>query len=109
MARRTRVTLEDDLDGGLAEVTLQFGIGGAEYEIDLSTTNAHRFRTQIAPFIEHARQAGQRQRRVVRTSASRRRSQDIRAWAREQGIELSERGRIPASVAARYDAARRGA
>ena len=107
MARRTRVTLEDDLGGGQAEETLRFGIGGAEYEIDLSRTNATRFRTQIAPFIEHARQASQRQRRAVRTAASRRRSQDIRAWAREQGIELSERGRIPASVAARYEAARR--
>jgi hypothetical protein len=105
LARRTVVTLEDDLDGGPADETLQFGIDGREYEIDLSRKNAARLRKQIAPFIEHARRAGRRARRPVRTAASRRRSRDIREWARKQGIELSERGRIPANVVDKYDAA----
>lgn len=107
MARRTSVTLQDDLDGGPAEETLRFGISGAEYEIDLSSKNAARLRSQLAPFIEHARKAGKMPRRAVRTAASRRRSREIRAWAQAKGIELSERGRIPASVAAQYDAASR--
>jgi nucleoid-associated protein Lsr2 len=109
MARRTRVTLEDDLDGGPAAETLRFGIGGVEYEIDLSERNATRLRTLLAPFMEHGRKAGPRPRRTVRTAASRQRSREIRAWARARGIELSERGRIPASVAARYDADAAGA
>jgi nucleoid-associated protein Lsr2 len=107
MARRTSVTLQDDLDGGPAQETLRFGISGAEYEIDLSTKNATRLRSQLAPFIEHARKAGRVPRRAVRTAASRRRSRDIRAWAQAQGIELSGRGRIPAGVAAQFEAATR--
>ncbi len=57
MATKITVTLEDDLDGGPAEETVRFGLGGAQYEIDLNTKNARAFRTQLAPFIEHARQA----------------------------------------------------
>lgn len=104
MARKTIVVLQDDLDGGPADETLHFGIGGLEYEIDLSEKNAARLRKQLAPFVGHARKAGRTPRRVTRTAASRRRSRDIRAWAREQGIPLSERGRIPASVVEQYEA-----
>jgi Lsr2 len=66
MAQRVTVELEDDLDGGPAEETLRFGLGGSEYEIDLSKKNASAFRRQIAPYIEHARKAGSRQRRRAR-------------------------------------------
>ncbi len=76
------------------------------YEIDLSKKNAARFRQQLAPFIDHARKAAAGPRRPVRTAASRQRSRDIRVWAKEQGIPLSDRGRIPADIYARYDAAR---
>lgn len=106
MARRTIVTLEDDLDGSQAEETLRFSVGGSEYEIDLSRQNAARFRKDMGPFVEHARKAGRAQQRPVRTAASRRRSRDIRAWAKKQGIELSERGRIPSDVVEQYEAAR---
>jgi hypothetical protein len=58
MATKITVALEDDLDGGPADETVRFGIGGTEYEIDLSATNAVAFRRQSAPFIEHARRAG---------------------------------------------------
>jgi Fe-S cluster assembly scaffold protein SufB len=103
MARKTIVVLQDDLDGGPADETLHFGIGGLDYEIDLSERNAARLRKQLAPFVEHARKAGRAPRRAARTAASRRRSRDIRAWARERGIPLSERGRIPASVVEQYE------
>ena len=83
---------------------MRFGVGGAEYEIDLSERNAAKLRKQLAPFVEHARRAGSQPRRPVRTAASRRRSREIRDWAREQGIQLSERGRIPAGIAAQYEA-----
>jgi len=104
MARRTIVALEDDLDGGPADETVRFGVGGSEYEIDLSEKNAAKLRKQLAPFVDHARRASGQAHRPVRTAASRRRSRDIRAWARDQGIELSERGRIPAGIAAQYEA-----
>ncbi len=110
MAQRVTVELEDDLDGGPADETLRFGLGGTDYEIDLSKNNASRFRRQIAPYVEHARKAGRGQRRrPTRAASSRERSGDIRAWAKDQGITVSERGRIPASVIEQYEAAATGA
>jgi hypothetical protein len=109
MAQKIAVALEDDLDGGPADETVRFGLDGTEYEIDLSTKNANAFRRQLAPFIEHARKAGRGQRRRPgRTVSSRERSADIRAWAKDQGITVSERGRIPASVVEQYEAATKG-
>src|SRR5262249_40803326 len=109
MAQKITVAMEDDLDGGPADETVRFGLGGTEYEIDLSTKNANAFRRQLAPFIEHARKTGRGQRRRPgRTASSRERSADIRAWAKDQGITVSDRGRISASVAEQYGAAAEG-
>ena len=109
MAQRVTVALEDDLDGGPADETVRFAFGGADYEIDLSKKHAAAFRKKLAPFVEHARKAGRAQpRRASRTAASRQRSGDIRAWAKDQGITVSERGRIPASVVEQYRAATSG-
>ena len=81
-----------------------------DYEIDLSKKNASRFRRQIAPYIDHARKAGRGQRpRPVRAGSGHERSGDIRAWAKDQGITVSERGRIPANVIEQYQAATTGA
>src|SRR5262245_66161789 len=99
MATKISIALEDDLDGGPADETMRFAVGGTAYEIDLNKKNARAFRKQLAPFVEHARKAGRGQRRP-RTSASRPRSGDIRAWAREQGMAVSGRGRIPARALA---------
>jgi hypothetical protein len=106
MAQRVTVALEDDLDGGPADETVRFAFGGADYDIDLSKKNAATFRKQLAPFVDHARKAGRGQlRRPARTAASRQRSGDIRAWAKDRGITVSERGRIPANVVEQYQAA----
>jgi len=108
MATRTAVVLEDDLDGGRADQTVEFGLDGMDYVIDLSAKNAARFGRQLAPFIEHARKAGRGQRRQPgRPSSARERSSRIRAWAKGQGIAVSDRGRIPARIAEQYDAARK--
>jgi hypothetical protein len=109
MAQKITVELQDDLDGGPAEQTVRFGVDSAEYEIDLSKKNAAAFRRTLAPFIGHARKAGRGQRRRPgRSAASRERSGGIRAWAKDQGIAVSARGRIPASVAGQYHAATKG-
>ena len=105
MAQRVTVALEDDLDGGPADETVRFAFGGSDYEIDLSKKNAAAFRKKLALFVEHARRAGRAQpRRPGRTAASRQRSGDIRTWAKDHGIAVSERGRIPASVVERFEA-----
>jgi Lsr2 len=104
MAQKVTVALEDDLDGGPADETVRFGFGGSEYEIDLSAKNARDFRKQLTPFIEHAR-------RVIRgrrSAAGRQRSGAVRAWAKDHGIAVSGRGRIPASVMEQYQAAAKG-
>jgi Lsr2 len=106
MAQKVTVALQDDLDGGPADQTVRFGIGAADYEIDLSTANAAAFRRQLAPFIAHARKTGRApRRRPGRSPSGRAHSAEIRAWANEHGIAVSVRGRIPASVVAQYQAA----
>jgi hypothetical protein len=108
MATKIAVTLVDDLDGGRADETVRFGLGVAEYEIDLSKKNAKALRTGLEPFVEHARKAGRGpRRRPARPSSARERSGDIRAWAKAEGIAISDRGRIPASVVEQYEAATR--
>jgi hypothetical protein len=110
MAQKVTVELEDDLDGGPADETVRFGFDGADYDIDLSKKNAARFRRQLEPYLDHARRAGRGQRRrSARTPSSRQHSGAVRAWAREQGITVSERGRIPASVIDQYEIAVGGA
>src|SRR5215469_15488159 len=95
MAQKITVALEDDVDGGPADETVRFAIGGVDYEIDLSRKNAAAFRRQLAPFVDHARKVGRgARRRPGRSAASRDRSGAIRAWAKEQGIGVSDRGRI---------------
>jgi hypothetical protein len=107
MAQKITVALEDDLGGGPADETVRFSVGGTSYEIDLNKKNAAAFRKKLAPFVEHARKAERGPRRP-RTQSSRQRSGDIRAWANDQGIAVSDRGRISASVVEQYEAATRG-
>jgi Lsr2 len=106
VATKVTVVLEDDLDGGPADETVRFGLDGVEYEIDLSRQHARAFRRELASFLVHARRAERgRRRRPARSSSGRRHSGDIRAWAKDAGIQVSDRGRIPASVVAQYQAA----
>jgi|SRR6185503_5682499 len=115
MATRTIVSLEDDIDGSEAASTVQFSLDQVSYEIDLSTENAERFRETLSPFIEAARTIGSQRHRSTRSpngtrksgsrdAASRKNSAEIRAWAKDQGIETYERGRIPARVIEKYEA-----
>jgi len=109
MAQKITVALEDDLDGGPADQTVRFGLDGAEYEIDLSASNATAFRARLASYTARARKAGRGLgSRPGRSASSRERSGEIRAWAKDQGIAVSDRGRIPASVIEQYQAAARG-
>jgi hypothetical protein len=107
MAQEFELLLVDDLDGGKADETVRFSLDGHSYEIDLSAANAERLRTSLQSFVAAARKARPADRHGAggRTTGSRARSAEIRTWARTQGINLSRRGRIPASVVELYDAA----
>jgi hypothetical protein len=102
--QRVDVRLEDDLTGGPADETVEFGIDGRSYEIDLNARHAADFRRQLARFLEHASLVRPAHRRPsVRTPASRERSRQIRVWAEEQGFDVSERGRLPREVIQQYE------
>jgi hypothetical protein len=107
MAQRVQVLLVDDLDGSEAIQTVDFALDGRSYEIDLNGGNANRLRDSLQPFVDNARKASPARRRGTgpRTTTSRGRSADIRAWAKTRGIKVNERGRIAASVVEQYDAA----
>jgi Lsr2 len=109
MAQKIQVLLVDDLDGGEAEGTVRFGLDGVDYEIDLSAEHAEALRRALAPFIDVARRgpgAGRQQGRGgQRAGASGLDTTEVREWARAQGIDVKDRGRIPAKVVARFKAA----
>ena len=109
MAQKIQVLLVDDLDGGEAEGTVRFGLDGVEYEIDLSAEHAEALRRALAPFVDAARRgpgAGRQQGRGgQRAGASGLDTTEVREWARAQGIEVKDRGRVPAEVVARFRAA----
>jgi hypothetical protein len=105
MAQKVQVLLIDDLDGSEADETVAFALDGTGYEIDLSTANAEELRGFLRPFVEHARKAGAPTRRRHRGTSSRQRSADIRSWAKDHGIAVNDRGRIPADVLDKYEAA----
>jgi len=108
MAQRVNIVLVDDLDGGDATETVSFAIDGTTYEIDLSDKNASKLRDALAPYLGHARKVsgGRRGARKAAASASLGPSPRlVRDWARSNGYEVSDRGRVPADVIAAYEAA----
>lgn len=118
MAQKVQVILVDDVDGGDASETVTFGLDGVSYEIDLNDDNAAKLRDALATWVGHARRVAGRSTGGRRRSASSGSSASssgsakggtdtaaVRAWARENGYEVSERGRIAADVLAAYEAA----
>ncbi len=101
MAQRVQVILEDDYDGGEADETVAFGLDGSDYEIDLSEANATQLRDALAPWMANARKTGGRRKRGMKQSGGPG-SAEIRAWAQENDMPVSSRGRVPAEVREAY-------
>jgi len=109
MAQKIQTFFVDDIDGSEAEGTVLFGLDGTHYEIDLSTSHAKELRTALARYIEAGRRVtgttrrtGHNGRKAPGNGVS---NTEVRAWAKTQGLEVKERGRIPAEVIAQYQAA----
>lgn len=110
MAQKVSIVLVDDTDGSEADETVTFALDGTTYEIDLSDKHAKALRDSLAGYVGYARKvsttrrssgsSGRKAASAGGTSAA-----DIREWAKEQGYEVSERGRINAAVREAYDAA----
>ena len=101
MAQKTVVTLVDDISGedikeGKGE-TVRFALDGQAYEIDLTLKNADKLRGVILDYVASARKVG----RATGKAGARTRSsnaKEIRDWARSNGMDVPDRGRIPANV-----------
>jgi hypothetical protein len=104
MAQKIQTLFIDDIDGGEADGTVRFAIDGAEYEIDLSAKHSDELRDALKNYVTHARKVGGTARRGSRgmRKASAINTVAVRAWARENGLDIKERGRVPADVVARY-------
>lgn len=97
----------DDLDGSQGAETITFGLDGVTYEIDLGESNRSRLAGALAPFMAAGRRAsrGSRRRSSPQAGTSRIDRAAVRAWARETGLTVSERGRISSEVMRQYEAA----
>jgi Lsr2 len=105
MAQKIQVLFTDDIDGGEAEGTVRFAIDGTDYEIDLSAQHNEELRGIFKNYIAHARKTGGTARRGTGRSIRKPSATDsvaARAWARENGYDIKERGRVPAEVVAKY-------
>jgi Lsr2 len=112
MAQKVNIVLVDDIDGSEAEETVPFSLDGRDFEIDLNAHNAQKLRDALAPYVGHARRAGggRSSRRATKSSGSSSSGNgaspaEIRQWARENGWEVPERGRVATEVREAYAAA----
>jgi hypothetical protein len=116
MAQKVQVLLVDDVDGGVAEETVTFALDGTNYEIDLSNPNAKQLRDGLATWISHARRVGGRSAARARSAGSgstgrasraagRPDLAEVRAWARDNGFQVSDRGRVSTQVLQAYESA----
>ena len=110
MAQKVQVLLVDDTDGATADETVTFSLDGVSYEIDLTTDHARELRDALAHWVGNARKvsarsAGRPARGAARRSNGSSDATAIREWARENGHDVSERGRISANIKTAYEAA----
>ena len=108
MAQKIQTLFIDDIDGSEAEGTVRFALDGAEYEIDLNAKHAEALRKSLAKYIDAARRSGAARRPARsgrRASASGVNTTEVREWAKAQGIEVKDRGRVPAELVVRFRAA----
>jgi len=111
MAQKVNIVLVDDLDGSEATESVSFGLDGTSYEIDLNDENAARLRDTLAEYVGHARKVGSASRRGggrrsgASAAAGGPSAKEIRDWARSNGYDVPDRGRVSAEVREAYDAA----
>ncbi len=107
MAQKVNIILVDDLDGSDASETVAFGLDGTSYEIDLNESHAAALREALAGYVGHARKVsgtrGARKKAAGSTAGPS--ARELRDWARSNGYEVSDRGRVPAEVREAFDAA----
>jgi hypothetical protein len=111
VAQKVKIILIDDIDGGEADETVRFGLDGVQYEIDLSEAHASELRGALADYVGAARRSNSsKQRSNTSGTPAPSRNQEaaqIREWARENGYDVSSRGRVNSEIVEAYRAAQR--
>jgi hypothetical protein len=105
MAQKIQTLFIDDIDGGEADGTVRFALDGAEYEIDLSAKHNEELRAALGTYVAHARKLGGTARRTATRVGRRPSTVDtvaVRTWARENGYDIKDRGRVPADLVSKY-------
>ena len=110
MAQKVQVLLLDDISGGEASETVTFALDGKSYEIDLNEANAKKLRDALDPYLKAGRRSGAGRsargtRGAGRAGAAGPDTAKIRAWAKENGYEVNDRGRVPANIREAYEKA----
>jgi hypothetical protein len=109
VAQKVQTLLIDDVDGSAAEGTIRFGLDGTEYEIDLNAEHARQLRDALAAYVRAGRRVSGGSRRPARGgrrgAANGLNATEVREWAKAQGIEVKDRGRVPAELMVRFKAA----
>jgi Lsr2 len=105
MSKNVSVIVTDDLDGSDNAETVSFGFDGVTYEIDLAKKNRAKLGKALAPYIEAGRRVPRGGRRATGRSGGSADRSAVRAWAKEAGLKVSERGRVSADVMRQYEAA----
>jgi hypothetical protein len=95
MAQKAEIVLIDDLDGSPAKETINFGLDGRHYEIDLSADNAKQLRSDLKTYVRKAR--------ATAPPARHRQTAAIRQWAKDHGYDISARGRIHRDIIEAYN------
>ena len=105
MARTVSVVTTDDLNGSAGAETVTFGLDGVSYSIDLGEVNTAKLAAAFAPYVQAGRRVSRpgRRRAAGRPAAERVDRAAVRAWAREAGLAVSERGRISTEIMRRYE------
>ena len=108
MAQKIQTLFIDDLDGSAAEGTVRFGLDGTEYEIDLNAEHAKNMREALARYVNAGRRVGGSARKPARSRrgpAGGLNTTEVREWARAQGIDVKDRGRVPADLVVKFKTA----
>lgn len=110
MAQKIQTTITDDLDGSEADGTFRFGLDGTDYVIDLNAAHAKELRKELTKYVEAGRKAVTSGRRTVHRgnrpgAGAGPETATVREWAKAQGIEVKDRGRIAAELMVKFQSA----
>jgi hypothetical protein len=106
MAQKISTLFIDDIDGGEAEGTVRFGLDGTDFEIDLSGKHSEELHSTLSKYVTHARKVGTARRASRgRQAAAAVDTAKVREWAKENGHDIKDRGRVPGEIVEKYKAA----